>query len=143
MDLMRYREATTIRRATIGEWMRSQSASESDGGAGVIEVDGEDCYVEGDPMTIPDGTYYVHPDGGAWLRLRFAGGQIVDVGEESVQATHDAARDADAGRRPAESDVQVSRELAEAILAALYRDHYMDLDAEVDVEQYVVERSDD
>lgn len=49
MDLMRYSDATTIRAATIDEAWASVYAAESDGGAGVIEVDGVDCYVEGDP----------------------------------------------------------------------------------------------
>ena len=48
MDLMRYSDATKIRPATLEEWRASTDAARSDGGAGVITVDGEDCYVEGD-----------------------------------------------------------------------------------------------
>jgi len=43
--LHRYADATEIRDATADELRESVSAAESDGGAGVILVDGIACYV--------------------------------------------------------------------------------------------------
>ena len=40
-----YRTGEPIRPATAEEQARSQAAAEEDGGAGVIEVNGRDCYV--------------------------------------------------------------------------------------------------
>lgn len=45
-DLMDYSTAKTIRPATQSERDASREAAESDGGAGVILVDGKSCYVE-------------------------------------------------------------------------------------------------
>ena len=44
--LMRYDDARYVREATEDERRESIEAAESDGGAGVIEIDGVDCYVE-------------------------------------------------------------------------------------------------
>lgn len=44
--LRRYSDAAAIRNATKSETIESQEAAKSDGGAGVIEVDGVSCYVE-------------------------------------------------------------------------------------------------
>lgn len=45
-DLMDYATARRIRSATAEEARQSREAAESDGGAGVILVDGRACYVE-------------------------------------------------------------------------------------------------
>lgn len=45
--LCNYRNGKRIRPATYGELMESATAATMDGGAGVIEVDGVPCYVEG------------------------------------------------------------------------------------------------
>jgi predicted nucleic acid-binding Zn-ribbon protein len=45
--LMAYDTAETIREATEAETLASIEAAKRDGGAGVIEVDGRSCYVEG------------------------------------------------------------------------------------------------
>lgn len=44
--LYRYADAVALRNATPAELAASQEAAESDGGAGVIEVGGVDCYVQ-------------------------------------------------------------------------------------------------
>ena len=44
--LRRYSDAAAIRNATPAETRASRDAAESDGGAGVIDVDGESYYVE-------------------------------------------------------------------------------------------------
>lgn len=44
--LYRYDDSTAIRNATADELAASKTAAESDGGAGVITVDGVDCYVQ-------------------------------------------------------------------------------------------------
>lgn len=47
-DLNNYETGETIREATLEELLRSVESGQTDGGAGVIEVDGVRCYVEGD-----------------------------------------------------------------------------------------------
>lgn len=44
--LRRYADAVALRNATNAELIDSRAAAESDGGAGVIDVAGESCYVE-------------------------------------------------------------------------------------------------
>src|SRR5690606_28269925 len=46
--LNNYETGETIREATLEELLRSVEAGQTDGGAGVIEVDGVRCYVDGD-----------------------------------------------------------------------------------------------
>jgi len=48
MNLCNYTTGNVIRTATATEYRASLEAARVDGGAGVIEVDGESCYVEGD-----------------------------------------------------------------------------------------------
>lgn len=43
--LCNYKTGETIREATEEETQESREAAESDGGRGVIEVDGVNCYV--------------------------------------------------------------------------------------------------
>jgi hypothetical protein len=45
-DLRDYNTGSYLRPATAGEQKASRDAAESDGGAGVIEIDGQSCYVE-------------------------------------------------------------------------------------------------
>lgn len=49
--LMTYDTAETLREATEAETAASIEAAKHDGGAGVIEVDGRRCYVEGGSVT--------------------------------------------------------------------------------------------
>ncbi len=49
-DLHDYKTGEFIRPATEREYLASITESERDGGAGVIEVDGRACYVQGDAM---------------------------------------------------------------------------------------------
>ena len=51
-NLVNYNTTEIIRPATAEEHAASVEAAELDGGAGVIEVDGVRCYVEGDSATI-------------------------------------------------------------------------------------------
>lgn len=44
--LYRYDDSTALRNATPEELAASKEAAEADGGAGAIEVDGVDCYVQ-------------------------------------------------------------------------------------------------
>lgn len=52
MTLTDYNTAAAIRPATIDEWAESILASERDGGAGVIRVDGVSVYVAGEPADL-------------------------------------------------------------------------------------------
>jgi len=53
---------------------------------------------------IPDGIYFVQPDGCAWYAVEFCDGQEVGRCEESDAETHRAARDRWAGVCPSEAD---------------------------------------
>lgn len=53
IKLCNYTTGNVIRTATEAEYYASLAAAEMDGGAGVIEVDGESCYVEGD-VEVPE-----------------------------------------------------------------------------------------
>jgi hypothetical protein len=48
MKLMRYDDSSEIRNAYENEIVASLAAARTDGGAGVIDVDGVSCYVVGD-----------------------------------------------------------------------------------------------
>ena len=69
MDLMRYSDATKIRPATLEEWRASTDAARSDGGAGVITVDGVDCYAEGENMNANE---HRNTHTAAWNGERYA-----------------------------------------------------------------------
>jgi hypothetical protein len=45
-DLVDYRTGETIRKASVAELRASRAAAATDGGAGVINVDGVSCYVQ-------------------------------------------------------------------------------------------------
>jgi hypothetical protein len=47
-DLIDYRTGEIIRTATPAEFLASVEAAKIDGGAGVIDVDGRRCWVEGE-----------------------------------------------------------------------------------------------
>lgn len=53
--LMDYVTGESIRPATAEEAYRSTNAAAKDGGAGVIDVDGRRCYVEGEPVVLCTG----------------------------------------------------------------------------------------
>lgn len=65
---------------------------------------------------IPDGTYYLHPEGSAWLAAIYRDGEHVTTIEESNHATHVAAKDQWSGVCPSETDVEVDREIGEAVI---------------------------
>ena len=50
MNLVNYNTTAILRPATLAEYKASLDAATRDGGAGVIEVDGVSCYVEGEPL---------------------------------------------------------------------------------------------
>lgn len=77
---------------------------------------------------IPDGIYFIHPDGCGWSACEFSGGEVIGGCDQSEAGTHAAARDAWAGVAPSESDElldiadeQLSIDIA---LAAGYDDAY-------------------
>lgn len=55
ITLNNYETGETIRAATIAEYEASRAAAETDGGAGVIVVDGVSCFVDGEvtPPKLP------------------------------------------------------------------------------------------
>jgi hypothetical protein len=67
--------------------------------------------------TIPDGIYFLHPEGSAWIAACLRGGRCVGQTEESMTATHAAALDGWVYIVPMESDIEVDRELARLVVA--------------------------
>jgi hypothetical protein len=49
MTLHNYKTGAVIRTATTEEWAASMEAAKHDGGVGVIHVDGQSVYVDGNP----------------------------------------------------------------------------------------------
>ena len=56
---------------------------------------------------IPDGVYFLHPDGSAWEAAVYRGGEWVASVYEATAETHAAARDDLAGIVPADTDEPV------------------------------------
>jgi hypothetical protein len=69
--------------------------------------------------TIPDGIYFLHPEGSAWIAACLRGGRCVGQTEESMMETHAAARDGWLYIVPMESDIEVDRELARLVVEAV------------------------
>jgi len=71
-------------------------------------------------VSIPDGGYYLWPEGSAWIYVRMSGGRIRSMTEEANLATHVAARDRFSSLDPeAHSPTSpriVDRDTAEAII---------------------------
>lgn len=53
---------------------------------------------------IPDGLYFVQPEGACWQVYRFRDGRVVGMSDEAMADRHDEARDSWAGIRPSEAD---------------------------------------
>lgn len=71
-----------------------------------------------DYLNIPDATYIIWPDGGAWLAVAISRGVVIDRTEASLQSTHDAAGDRWAGFDPHENvDIDVDYATAQAVLS--------------------------
>lgn len=66
--------------------------------------------------TIRDGIYYIFPEGSAWIAAEFRGGKCVDTAHEADAGTHEASCDEWAGVVPADSDVDVDADVADAII---------------------------
>jgi hypothetical protein len=65
---------------------------------------------------IANGTYFMHPEGSAWIAAHFAGGKCVDMAYESDVETHRSANDSWGGVVPSEADSDVEAETAEEII---------------------------
>ena len=66
--------------------------------------------------TIPDGVYYLHADGSAWQAAVYRGGRLRAESNEADQASHDAARDDLADLGPSDNDVEMTGDVADAIV---------------------------
>lgn len=74
---------------------------------------------------VPDGVYFLWPEGSGWEAYRFRGGKIVGGTEESLAATHAAARDSWAGIVPSDDDELLDDQLSvDVVLACGYGDAY-------------------
>jgi hypothetical protein len=71
---------------------------------------------------VPDGVYFLHPEGSSWIAVEFDGGQMIDRTEESNADTHSAANDSWAGVVPSDDDSEVDGDIAAAIIAAVMGD---------------------
>jgi len=67
-------------------------------------------------VAIPDGVYFLHPEGSAWIAVEFEDGEIIDRTEESNADTHSAANDSWADVVPGDDDSEASSDIAKAIV---------------------------
>lgn len=67
-------------------------------------------------IKIPDGIYFLHPDGCCWHSAHYRGGKCVDGTEQANMGSHDAARDGWAGVYPSEGDLEVDAPTADRII---------------------------
>jgi hypothetical protein len=65
---------------------------------------------------VPDGIYFLHPEGSGWLAVELNGGNIVDDTEEANADTHRSADDAWANIVPSDGDSDVDGDIAKAIV---------------------------
>lgn len=65
---------------------------------------------------IPDGIYYLHPEGSCWLVAIFRDGVCVGESSKDVQSTHDAAGDSLSGLAPSDDDDECDGDLSVAII---------------------------
>ena len=65
---------------------------------------------------IPNGTYYLHPDGSCWIAAIYRDGRHIAGSDQATQSTHDTARDSLADLGPDDSDEEVEGDLALAII---------------------------
>jgi hypothetical protein len=77
---------------------------------------------------IKDGTYFLYPEGSAWIAIELRDGCIIGRTEESNADTHTAARDSWAGVVPSDDDTEVDGDLAATIVAVAMGD---DTDADM------------
>lgn len=71
---------------------------------------------------IPDGIYYLHPEGSAWQGVEFARGEITGHWHEANMGSHDAAGDRYAGAYPSDDDAEVPVDLADRIVREAMRE---------------------
>ena len=77
---------------------------------------------------IPDGTYFLHPDGSCWQSAMYRDGQYQGGSSESLAASHAAAQDQYADVVPTEGDEEVDADVAEAIIREVMGpDTYLDM----------------
>jgi len=57
---------------------------------------------------IADGTYFLFPEGSAWIAAKFRGGKYVGGANESDADTHAAANDSWGGVVPGDDDKELS-----------------------------------
>lgn len=78
-DLLTHDDNTILRPATRDEWIASVTAAAEGDWSGVIEVDGRDCWVDGDTWTGDDGEPELWTREGAATQLRSEGHDRDDV----------------------------------------------------------------
>lgn len=83
-NLNNYETGETIREATLEEMLRSIEAGQVDGGAGVIEVDGVRCYVDGDRVEGGEPGTEDHDTGRV---VEVAGDQVTVAWDGSLETT--------------------------------------------------------
>ena len=91
---------------------------------------GEYCAVhfglhDGDPdIAVPDGDYFLYPEGGGWSVQRWRDNECVAETEDYKMGSHNAAGDHFAGTEPLDSDTFVEDEDVRAIIAPKGEDVY-------------------
>lgn len=78
---------------------------------------------------VPDGLYFLHPEGSAWIAARFKDDELVATACEADAGTHQAANDTWAGIVPQDTDVELDDEdsCKEIILQVMGEDTFPEM----------------
>ena len=80
---------------------------------------------------VPDGVYFLRPEGSGWIAAEIDSGRLINRTEESNADTHKAANDSWAGVVPRESDEEISGNVSLAVIA-------MAMDEDTDPDMVIV-----
>lgn len=106
----------------IGEMPSDECCPEcgnpTDGSSGIGHCEHK-CHIK---TMIPDGVYFLHPEGSAWIAAEFRRGKCVDTTEAANAGTHATANDDWSGCVPSDDDKEVSSTVATAIVREVLGD---------------------
>ena len=90
--------------SAIDEEFCPECGNPRDNSSGIGHCEHE-CHIK---TKIPDGVYFLHPEGSSWIAAEFRKGKCVDTTEASNAGTHEAANDDWSGCVPSDDDREVS-----------------------------------
>lgn len=76
-----------------------------------------------DECDVPDGVYFVWPDGGCWIAAKYRGGICRGTTRQQYAETHRAAGDCWADIAPSDDDYPVDDDVAVTVVHEVLGDH--------------------